>query len=100
MTRREFTRRIAEDYAAFAADCAAHHPGSTPQPFGREYVFGAGSRIIERGDYVPRRDWRYMDRDSIVREARKQLPAAERLIAQVHDGWEHSCHVCGGTVKA
>lgn len=98
MTRREFAKAIAQDYAAFAADCAAHHDGATPTPLDTAYVFSAGRRIIERGDYTPRRDWRYMDKASVLREVRYFYPAAVRFIAEVHKGWAHECNVCGGTV--
>lgn len=98
LTRREFAHRIAQDYAAFALDVARHH-GGTPMPLDREYVFSAGRRLIEAGEYAPRGDWRYMDRAELLRTARRHLPAAERFVAQVHDDWEHACRACGGPVR-
>lgn len=94
MSRRDFVRRIAEDWAAFAADVAAHHAPTPPAPLDREYAFGVGRRLILAGEYRPR--VRSLDYGRVAREARRVLPAAERLIAEVRAEYpEHACRACG-----
>jgi hypothetical protein len=98
MTRREFTRRIAESYARFEADVRDHHSGGRPAPLDREWAFSTGRRIVVSGDYRPR--VRYLDYERVAREARRQLPAARVLIAEVDKAYpEHACAACGGTIR-
>lgn len=97
MTRNQFTRRIAESYAAFAADVEAHHPDGKPTPLDREWAFNRGREIIAAGDYKPRVS--ALDYTSVAAEARRQLPAARAFIARVHASEpSHRCAACGATI--
>lgn len=81
MTRAEFIRQIAYEYAVFDADITARYGAEQKrQPLEREFAFHTGRGYVRSGQYRPRVS--ALDYTLIAREARKLLPRMQRDLAE------------------
>lgn len=82
MTRSDFVRQIAYEYAIFVREIKARHGEDAKcQPLDRHFAYSTGQGYVETKKYTPR--VRHLNYSLIAQEARKALPRIERLLEEV-----------------